>query len=136
VNHFLDGLFQWKNVSQTVIMPRLFVALLFVSVLAAHHSTADYDLTRPANVTGTVTRFAWANPHSHIYLDTAAPDGSAEHWDIEIDSPRALERFGWTKDRLKPGDKITCSGARAKDGTPRMRSTQVALADGTLLQSF
>jgi hypothetical protein len=136
VNHFLDGLLEWKNVSQTVIMPRLFVALLLVSALSAHHSTAEYDLTRPAVVTGTVTRFEWANPHSHIYLDSAAPDGTTEPWVIEIDSPRALERQGWSKHRLKPGDKITCSGARAKDGSPRMRCTQVALADGTLLQSF
>jgi len=117
-------------------MPRLFVALLFVSALAAHHSTAEYDLTRPASVTGTVTRFDWSNPHSHIYLDAATPDGTLEHWDIEIDGPRGLERLGWTKDRLKPGDKITCSGARAKNGSPHMRCTQVALADGTLLQSF
>jgi hypothetical protein len=123
-------------VSQTVIMPRLFVALFVASALAAHHSTAEYDLTRPAVVAGTVTRFAWANPHSHIYLDATAPDGAVERWDIEIDSPRGLERLGWTKDRLKPGDKITCSGARAKDRTPRMRCTQIALADGTLLQSF
>ena len=117
-------------------MPRLFVALLLVSALSAHHSTADYDLTHPASATGTVTRFEWANPHSHIYLDAAAPDGTIEHWVIEIDSPRALERLGWSRDRLTPGDKITCSGARAKDGSPRMRCTQVALADGTLLQSF
>jgi len=102
----------------------------------AHHSTADYDLKHPATATGVVTQFDWSNPHSHIYVDATAEDGKVEHWIIEIDSPRALERLGWTRDRLKPGDKITCSGARAKDGAPRMRCTQVRLADGTLLQSF
>jgi hypothetical protein len=59
-----------------------------------------------------------------------------EHWVIEIDSPHALERLGWSKDSLKPGDRITCSGARAKDGSPRMRCTQVVLGDGKALQSF
>jgi hypothetical protein len=148
-NHFLDRLFEWKNVRQTVIMPRLNrygpfcvfpvfpVCLVFlVFPLSAHHSTADYDLTRPASATGVVTRFEWANPHSHIDLDAAAPDGGLEHWVIEIDSPHALERLGWSKGSLKPGDKITCSGARAKDGSPRMRCTQVVLADGKALQSF
>ena len=135
-NHFLDRSFEWKNVSQTVIMARLFAALLVVSALMAHHSTADYDLTRPATATGVVTRFEWSNPHSHIYLDAASQDGTVEHWVIDIDSPRGLERLGWSKDSLKAGDKITCSGARAKDGSPRLRCTRVELANGTVLQSF
>jgi hypothetical protein len=59
-----------------------------------------------------------------------------EHWVIEIDSPHALERLGWSKHSLKPGDRITCSGAGAKDGSPRMRCTQVVLGDGKALQSF
>lgn len=114
---------------------RALLFLLFAIPLLAHHSTADYDLTRPVTVTGIVGRFAWTNPHAHIYLDRAAPDGFVEHWTIEIDSPLALERYGWTKDSVKPGDKIACSGARAKDGSPRMRCTKVELADGTVLQS-
>lgn len=112
----------------------LFFFLLTIPLLA-HHSTAEYDLTRPATATGVVTRFDWTNPHAHIYLDATTPAGSEEHWMIEIDSPLALARFGWTKDSIRPGDKITCSGARAKDGSPRMRCTKVELADGTVLHS-
>jgi hypothetical protein len=116
-------------------MPRLFVALLIASALLAHHSTADYDLTRPATAAGVVTRFEWANPHSHIYLDVTAPDGVVEQWIVEIDSPRGLERLGWSKDSLKSGDKVICLGARAKDGSSRMRCTEVILAGGHILQS-
>jgi hypothetical protein len=58
-----------------------------------------------------------------------------EHWTIEIDGPRGLERLGWTKDSIKTGDKITCSGARAKDGSPRLRCTEIRWADGRVLQS-
>lgn len=140
VNHFLDGLLEWKNVRQTVIMPRHGEVLVFlvslVFPLSAHHSTAEFDLTRPATVTGVVTRFEWTNPHSHIYLDADAPDGSVEHWTIEIDSPHGLERQGWSKDSIKPGEKVTCSGARAKNGSPHMRCTQVIKNDGAILQSY
>ena len=120
---------------------RLFLVFLVVVVFSAfplfpHHSTGDYDLKRPASATGVVTRFEWSNPHTHIYLDAAKSDGTVEHWLIDLDSPHALERLGWSKNSLKPGDKITCSGARAKDGSPRLRCTQVELADGTVLQSF
>lgn len=114
-------------------------ALLFLFLLiplSAHHSTADYDLKHPASAAGVVTRFDWINPHAHIYLDATAADGRVEHWMIEIDSPLALQRLGWSKDSLKPGDRVTCSGARAKDGSPRMRCTKVELADGAVLQSF
>ena len=103
--------------------------------LHAHHSTAEYDLKHPAEIAGVVTRFEWTNPHARIYLDAVGGDGTMEHWVIEIDSPNALRRADWTKDSLKPGDKVTCSGARAKDGSPRMRCTRVELADGNVLRS-
>jgi hypothetical protein len=64
------------------------------------------------------------------------PDGTVEHWVIELDSPRGLERWHWSKDIVKPGDKVTCFGARAKDGSPRMRCTKVKLANGTVVQSL
>jgi Family of unknown function (DUF6152) len=117
-------------------MARLFAALLIVPALLAHHSTAEYDLKHPAESSGIVTRFEWSNPHARIFLDAAGENGAVEHWIIEIDSPNALGRMGWTKESLKPGDKVTCSGARAKDGSPRMRSTQVTLGSGAVLQSF
>jgi hypothetical protein len=141
-NHFLDRLFEWKNVRQTVIMAclggcgRTAFLVFLVFPLRAHHSTADYDLTRPATATGVVTRFDWVNPHAHIYLDATNVDGTVEHWLIDIDSPNALRRLNWTKDSLKPGDKVTCSGARAKDGSLRMRCTRVELADGLVLRSY
>jgi Family of unknown function (DUF6152) len=123
-----------------LIMPgrALFCFLFLVSLglpLSAHHSTAEYDLMHPASVTGVVSGFAWSNPHARIYLEKTKPDGTSEHWTIEIDSPNALGRMNWTKDLPKRGDRITCSGARAKDGSPRMRCTMVALEDGKLLRS-
>jgi hypothetical protein len=135
-NHFLDRLFEWKYVRQTVIMARLFAPLLIATALLAHHSTAEYDLQHPATAAGVVTRFEWSNPHAHIFLDALGPNGAVEHWVIEIDSPNALRRVGWNQESLKPGDKVMCSGARAKDGSPRMRCTRVQLANGTVLQSF
>ena len=114
----------------------VFLVFCIPAVLLGHHSTAEYDLKHPASASGVVTRFEWSNPHAQIFLDVAVDNGEVEHWIIEIDSPNALGRMGWTKDSLKPGDKVTCSGARAKDGSPRMRCTQVVLADGTVLQSF
>jgi hypothetical protein len=86
----------------------LFIAC--VVPVFAHHSNAPYDMTRSFTVSGEVTRFFWANPHSYIDVDS---DG--RHWRLEIEAVNLLRRYGWTKDSLKAGDKISCTGARAKD---------------------
>ena len=79
--------------------------------LFAHHSTAPFDMTQAVTVSGVVTKFLWANPHSYIDLDV---DG-VEHWRLEMEAVNLLRRYGWTKDSLKAGEKISCIGARAKD---------------------
>ncbi len=68
-------------------------------------------MTRATTVSGVVTKFNWSNPHAYILLDVT----DDQHWLIEIESPNGLRRAGWTKDTLKPGDRISCTGARAKD---------------------
>jgi hypothetical protein len=115
-------------------MRGLCICLLAIP-LAAHHSTAPYDLTRPALVTGVVTRFEWRNPHALIYLDATNEKGTVEHWTVEIDSPNLLRRQGWAKGTLQQGDRVTCHGARAKDGSPLLRGTMVECPDGRELRS-
>ena len=80
----------------------------------AHHSNAPFDMAHDFTVSGTVTKFFWANPHSYIELDSATDDG-VEHWRLEIEAVNLLRRYGWSKGSLKAGDKISCTGARAKD---------------------
>jgi hypothetical protein len=89
---------------------RLAIWMLSIVPLAAHHSTAAFDMTRSVTVTGVVSKFVWANPHSYIELDA-----NGDHWRLEIEAVNLLRRYGWTKDSLKSGDKISCTGARAKD---------------------
>ena len=40
--------------------------------------------------------------------------------------PAMIKDFGWTKDTLKPGDKITLTGRRVKSGAPYMNLTDRA----------
>ena len=103
--------------------------LLIVTPLLAHHSTAAFDMTRSSTVSGIVTKFYWANPHSYIDLDV---DGKA--WRLEIEALNLLRRYGWTKDSLKAGDKINCIGAPAKDpAAPTQKCFTVEFPDGRRL---
>jgi hypothetical protein len=93
------------------------VVLLLVSgPVFAHHGGAQYDKEHAVTVSGTVTDYLFTNPHVTIYFDAKAEDGSVDKWVAETGSPQRLFRFGWNAKTLKPGDKITVTGAAFKDG--------------------
>jgi len=100
----------------------------------AHHGSNNYDTERLVTLKGTVTEFVWANPHSQLYFDVTDEKGNVAHWGAEMNQPRALATAGFRKDIMKPGDKITISGAPAKSGSPRMFMREIVLADGTVLK--
>ena len=113
------------------------IAIFGLSLVAAqaHHSTAGYDLIHGTIISGVVTRFDWENPHTQLSLDVAT-EGEAEHWSIEMESPVILSRLGWMKDSLKPGDRISVIGSRAKDQSFRMRAGYVQWPDGRKLPAL
>jgi hypothetical protein len=116
---------------------KLFYSLCFTALALAislpayaHHGTANYDMTKLITLKGTVTDFQFINPHTLIMFDIKNDKGQVEHWQAEATSPNHLVRAGWTKDILKPGDQITISGYRAKNGSPIMRFGKMVLPNG------
>jgi hypothetical protein len=82
----------------------------------AHHGGAQYDATHPVTVTGTVTEFKFTNPHVQIHFDVTDENGKVDKWIAETGSPQRLFTVGWNAKTLKPGDKITVTGAQLRDG--------------------
>jgi hypothetical protein len=107
-------------------------ALLVAQVTVwAHHSfAAEFDTTKPVALTGTATTMAWTNPHAHIHIDVTDQGGKVTSWDLELGSPNALMRRGWSRNSLRSGDKITVSGYLAKDGSHLANARSVTLSDG------
>ena len=52
--------------------------------LDAHHSHAMFDMTREVSITGTVTAYAYRNPHVFLYVDVKADDGTVQNWAVEM----------------------------------------------------
>ena len=100
----------------------------------AHHSfAAEYDNKKPVDLTGTVTKVEWMNPHARFYLDVKDDKGTVTNWEFELGSPNGLMRQGWTRNSMKIGDSISVQGSLAKDGSNLANARTVKLSDGKRL---
>ena len=109
--------------------------LLMARPLAAHHSTAMYNMDNPVTVTGTVKRFEWTNPHAFIYLAVKDENGKEVEWTVEMMSLNHLRSYGWMHTTVKPGDVITCTGGPARGGQSAMIASLIKLPDGRMIKS-
>ena len=96
----------------------------------AHHSfSAEFNVARPVEFTGTITRVEWTNPHSWLFLTSVDDEGNAQDWAVELLGINTLMRRGLTRDSIKPGDRLIIEGFGARDGTNTANASIVTNAD-------
>jgi hypothetical protein len=96
-------------------------ALLAAGPAFAHHGTAGYDMVKVVTVKGTVTKVDWNNPHVIFHIDghiDSKDGGETQHWSLEVSPPLLMNRFGWNKESLKPGDQVSAETHPARSGSP------------------
>lgn len=103
---------------------------------AAHHSAALYDRANPIVLKGVVKDLQWMNPHSWIELVGAPNGGKTVAWTIEMEGPDVMQREGWSRHSLAPGDRVVMRVMPLKDGRPGARLVEVTKSDGTMLYLF
>lgn len=109
-------------------------ALLGPAAASAHHSfAAFFDSNKVVTIKGTVTQYAFKNPHGTITLNAQAEGGPMQEWRVETTAPVVLMRRGWNRTSLKPGDKVTISGWLSRDGKSYLRLRQATHADGRVI---
>ena len=111
------------------LLASLLAAGLFLMSVPSPPITATRAATTkaPFIITGTIVEIKLTNPHSILVFDATDATGKVVRWQAEMGGGQQLVRqFGWTKDSLKIGDKITLNGRKVKSGAPYMNMTKRA----------
>ena len=110
------------------------VLALVAAPLRAHHAfSAEFDVTKPLTLKGTLSKWEMINPHSWFHIDVKGPDGKVTEWMIEGGSPNTLIRLGVTKYTVKVGTELTIEAYQAKEGTNKAVGRNFVLPDGSRL---
>jgi hypothetical protein len=113
------------------ILGAIAVSVVLSTTASAHHSfAAQYDSSKPVQMSGTVTKVEWTNPHARLYIDVRDDSGQTANWNFEMASPNILVRNGWKQNTVKVGDRITVSGYLARTGNHMAIAGAVADANG------
>ena len=112
-------------------------ALIFIAAAAtllvnavpffAHHGDAGRYEENTITLTGTVVEVQLVDPHSILVIDVPNEKGEVVRWQAELNGRTMLTKnYGWNKNTLKFGDKLTVTGRRVKSGAPYMNLTDRA----------
>lgn len=111
---------------------KTFIAAAFVSALAlcaavatAHHSAAQFDFAQRVTIEGVVKEFNVTNPHTWATVEITDDKRGTRVAEYEGHSASHFYRAGYTRDLVKPGDKIAILIAPRRDGE-----------DGGFIQAF
>ena len=89
--------------------------------LFAHHSfSAEYNITQPIELKGTITSVEWTNPHAFVTIAVVDSNGNTREWRGEGAALSYLMDSGWTPEMLQQitmsKSVVIVSGYRARNG--------------------
>ena len=112
--------------------------LMAGGALQAHHSLAGvYDMKQEKEISGSVEKIQFVNPHGSLTLAVKNADGTATNWVFTLGSATALAARGIGKtgeNALHAGDMISVKFIPARNGSPLGFLKSVTMPDGRVIQ--
>ena len=106
--------------------------------LEAHHSLAGvYDMKKETELSGSVEKVQFVNPHGSLTVAVKNADGTTTNWVMTLGSATALAQRGVGKtgpNALHAGDNISVKFIPAKNGAPLGFLKSVTFPDGHVVQ--
>ena len=91
-----------------------FGLFLLAAPVLAHHGFSGGYAAKKVKLNGVVSKVSWTNPHIHVYIDVTDKNGKVTTWSMELTSPSSVQRQGWGKYDLLPGEKVIFEGYAGK----------------------
>lgn len=121
-----------RNMTKIVAGVATATMLLAGSALA-HHSFAMFDVSKQVYLEGTVTSWAFNNPHTWLFIEIETADGEKQEWGFEGSAPVANIGRGITGDTFQKGDFVRVAMCPMRDGRQGGHMAFVQLEDGTVV---
>ncbi len=117
--------------TKTILVLLVAGAFCAVQPLLAHHAfAAEYDVAKPLELKGTLTKMEWVNPHGWLYMEVKQPDGTAKQWTVETSGPAQMARRGLKKTDFTHGMPVVVKGYQGKKDQMLANGRTLVLADG------
>jgi hypothetical protein len=101
--------------------------------LAHHAVAAQYDMNKPIEITGSLKKMEFINPHSMLHLEVTNPDGTKVDWVFQTTNAGTLRNRGLARSgpgSLEAGAKYTVKGYAARNGNPMGFLRTLVFPDG------
>jgi hypothetical protein len=121
------------RVSSVGVVVGAALAAVAVPSLAHHSFAAEFDINRPIQLDGVVTKMQFSNPHSWLHIEVTTEAGEKQAWMVEGGAPNALMRNGWNRNSVPAGIKVHVEGFQAKDRSFRASGREITLPNGDSL---
>jgi hypothetical protein len=108
-------------------------AVAAVPALAHHAVAAQYDMQKPIEITGTLKKMEFINPHSMLHLEVTNTDGTKVDWVFQTTNAGTLRNRGLARSgpgSLEQGAKYTVKGYAARNGNPMGFLRTLVFPDG------
>jgi hypothetical protein len=109
--------------------------LLQVPSASAHHSYAVIDNSRVLEVTATIAKLEWVNPHIFLwaYVADESQESGYQLYAFEAGSITMMVKSGWTRDdTVKVGEEVTIEYLPLFSGEPGGSLATLTHADGSV----
>ena len=108
-------------------------AVAAAPALAHHAVAAQYDMQKPIEITGTLKKMEFINPHSMLHLEVTNTDGTKVDWVFQTTNAGTLRNRGLARSgpgSLEQGAKYTVKGYAARNGNPMGFLRTLVFPDG------
>jgi hypothetical protein len=121
---------------RTAVCLALAVMLMAGSAWAHHNMSALFDFNDRVNLSGTLSKVDWRNPHIELIVDTKSGE-QVQTWSLEGPPPSFFRARDINKSDFEGalGKSVTAEASRARDGSRSGLLRVMTLPDGKIVSA-